>query len=46
MQNKNEDGLQINEPSVDEQLLQFAELLIDIYFEAENKTSQDEEEQS
>jgi hypothetical protein len=46
MQNKYEDGLKIHEPSIDEQLMQFAELLIDIYFETENKIIEDEEEQS
>lgn len=46
MQNKNDDGLKTKELSVDEQLVLFAELLIDIYFETENKIAEDEEEQS
>ena len=46
MQNKKEDGLKTKELSIDEQLLLFAELLIDIYFETENKIIEDEEEQS
>jgi hypothetical protein len=44
MQTKKEDGLKPNEPSIDEQLASFAELLIDIYFELENKIIEDEEE--
>ena len=46
MQNEKEDGLKANEISIDEQLLLFSEILIDIYFELENKINKDEEEQS
>jgi hypothetical protein len=46
MQNKKEDGLKTKELSIDEQLQLFAEILIDIYFETENKIIEDEEEQS
>lgn len=44
MQHIKEDGLKTKELSIDEQLLLFAELLIDIYFETENKIIKDEEE--
>lgn len=46
MQTKKEDGLKTNEPSIDEQLRLFADLLIDIYFETENIVIQNEEKQS
>ncbi len=41
---KNQDDNREKELSVDDQLFLFAELLIDIYFEEENKITQDEEE--
>ncbi|MEI6811089.1 MAG: hypothetical protein WCK60_03530 [Candidatus Nomurabacteria bacterium] len=41
---KNQEDNREKELSVDDQLFLFAELLIDIYFEEENKITQDEEE--